>query len=525
MGIWLRFANIERQVYSIEETATSLRLSGYTEREIKSEVFQGQVVGSDRLKVYQSFNSERDLNHTINGLITEEPQLPPLYYILLHYWSSWLGDSPGVIRSLSAVISLLAFPGLYWLCWELFRQPLVAWTGVGLMAVSPIFVLYAREARLYSLWIVIILFATAALLRALRFNKPLHWVFYTFCLSLGFYTTPLFFLVAIAHAVYLIGTQKAIFSQVIINYLLASLTAVIIFSPWLFFIITNFNSSYNSTSWTERVIPLPLLLASFLINLVYSFLDVPSSIIWKYLTPFYSLPEMVLLIVCLAIIFLIVYSFYFLWSRSSVKTWLLVWSLAIVTSLIFLIPDLFFGGIRSVIPRFQMPLYISILISVAYLISVTTICGTPKIKQKYWRIIAIALISGSVISSVFITQSDIWWNKYFNIDNSKLATIINQPAHPLVISDAGSSNYLNILSLNHLLESKVNFQLLPLNATLTIPDYFQDIFLLNPSSDLKAIIQKKLNYQIDLVYDGGQENPWQSDITLYKLCVNCVDAK
>src|SRR5687767_288073 len=35
---------------------------------------------------------------------------PPLYYILLHYWTHWFGDTPNALRSLSALTSTLAIP-------------------------------------------------------------------------------------------------------------------------------------------------------------------------------------------------------------------------------------------------------------------------------------------------------------------------------------------------------------------------------------------------------------------------------
>ena len=62
------------------------------------------------------------------------------------------------IRSLSALISLLIFPCIYWLCRELFNVPLsVPGVAIALMAISPIQLVYAQEAREYILWLVTII--------------------------------------------------------------------------------------------------------------------------------------------------------------------------------------------------------------------------------------------------------------------------------------------------------------------------------------------------------------------------------
>lgn len=74
---------------------------------------------------------------------------PPLFYILLHAWIEWLGDSPGALRSLSAVTSTLAIPLYGWSTRRL------GGAGVGiiatlLLAISPFHIRYAQEVRMYG---------------------------------------------------------------------------------------------------------------------------------------------------------------------------------------------------------------------------------------------------------------------------------------------------------------------------------------------------------------------------------------
>jgi uncharacterized membrane protein len=85
--------------------------------------FQGKTISvEDWQRKYQQINLEKTWLDTVKGLATEEPQLSPLYFILARFWVQLFGPQVAAVRSLSAGISLLVFPRVYWLCWELFRS-------------------------------------------------------------------------------------------------------------------------------------------------------------------------------------------------------------------------------------------------------------------------------------------------------------------------------------------------------------------------------------------------------------------
>jgi uncharacterized membrane protein len=164
LGIFFRFANLGKKVYWIDESYTSLRMSGYTESELIQQVADGQVRNIKDLQKYQRINSEKTVVDTVKGLALEEPQITPLYFVATRFWVQLFGDSVAVTRSMSAVFSLLALPCMYWLCLELFESSLTAWLAVSLLAVSPFQIVYAQEARPYSLFVLMILLSGAALL-------------------------------------------------------------------------------------------------------------------------------------------------------------------------------------------------------------------------------------------------------------------------------------------------------------------------------------------------------------------------
>ena len=211
IGIFFRFVNLDRKFYWIDETYTSLRVSGYTEAQIIKKISYKQIVLPSDLQKYQQINSEHNLTHTLHSLVTEDPQHPPMYYILARWWAQWFGSSVTAMRSLAAVISLLVFPAIYWLAWELFESSTVAWMAIAIFAISPYHILFAQEARQYSLWTLTTILSSAALLRATRATDEnqnptrlvYHWTIYALMTAMGLSTHLLFVCVAAAHAIYI----------------------------------------------------------------------------------------------------------------------------------------------------------------------------------------------------------------------------------------------------------------------------------------------------------------------------------
>ena len=248
LTIFFRLAHPGQRIYWYDESFTSLAISGHTLDEVKQEVFHGEIINISALDKYQHINPDRGVGDTINYLVTSDPQHPPLYYSMVRLWAQIFGDSIGGVRSLSAVISLLIFPSIYWLCLELFSAPIVAWVALLLIAVSPLEVFFAQEARQYCLWMVTILLSTAALLRAMRRDTKVSWALYTLTLTLSFYTHLLSALVAFAHGIYVAIRQKFSFHKTSINYLVSAIISLLLFIPWLTILISKFNTALKLTT-------------------------------------------------------------------------------------------------------------------------------------------------------------------------------------------------------------------------------------------------------------------------------------
>lgn len=502
LGIFFRFFNLDKKVYWLDETYTSLRISGYTTSELSqhiTQVFDGHVFGVENFKndlqEYQYINSKNGLIDTIKSLAVEDPQHSPLYYIMARYWVQWLGNSVAAIRSLSALISLLVFPCIYWLCLELFGSSLVGWIAVVLIAVSPFHVLYAQEAREYSLWTVTILLSSASLLHAMRLKTKLSWGTYAATVALGFYTYPFSGLVTIGHGIYVASIERFRLSKTLANYLLASLVGLLASAPWLLVIIFNLRRFYGTTVWTVNESELPLVKV-WLQNLSYAFFDVDSGELQSQFA--YDNPLTYFLL--LTPLILVVYSVYFLCRKTPKKILLFILTLMGVTALILALPDLVLGGQRTTIARYLIPCYLGIQLAVAYLLAhqISSISVTILRRQKLWQLITMVLLSGGVLSCTIISQAESSWNKLTEPYTPQVARIINQANQPLVISDDQLIHKVNrLLCLSYLLEPKVQLGLdIP-----KIPDGFSDVFLYDPAEAWRHKFEKE--YKIEPIYKRG----------------------
>ena len=450
LGICFRFVNLDHKVYWFDETFTSLRSAGYTEAEIVEHFHQTAVIKATDLQTFQQVAPERSLADTLYSLSVEDLQHPPLYYVLSNIWIRHIGSSIKAMRTLPALLSLLAFPCMYWLCWELFvaqgefLSALPAWIGVGLVAVSPFHVLYAQESRQYSLWSVTTLLATASLLWALRTKTAISWVGYALSLTLSFYTFLFSGLVAIAHGIYVLGTTNARITKPVIAYCMASLVAVVLFAPWAWKIAMNIEQAQAVTSWTANKLTPIALVASWASILGRLFYDQEGNIFHR--------------LIQLGIIVLIGVAFYTLCRRTPRSVWSLVVLLTGVLALTLMIPDLVFGGLRSVVPRFLIPSLLGIQIAVAYLLAFKLVNSEGTDHPTWWRWMTGAVLTAGIVSCLVLLQEPVWWVKTLNKENPSVAEIINQVDRPLVLSDAETGD---LLSLSYLLDEDTDLLIRP----------------------------------------------------------------
>ncbi|GAB4541816.1 MAG: hypothetical protein Tsb0014_34010 [Pleurocapsa sp.] len=489
LGLFFRVAHLETKIFWVDEVATAVRVSGYTIPEVSNTLAQQDIVDRDYILQYQQVNSDRDLVDVVNAL-RKSPEHAPLYFLIARFWLELWGDSITAIRSLSVVFSLLVFPCLYWLCWELFQDKTISWLGVMLMSVSPFYAAYAQEARPYSLWTVAILIMTASLVRATKTNNFSSWLLYGLSLVFNFYTSLFSIFIAIAQGFYLLFIPSKSKLDLFKKYLLTLTISFVTFAPWLLTILQNLWLMHDNTSWMRSTLNVANIIAVWIGTILLIFGDLPISpdaepikiaillVItlilliavfnlssrWQQLnkrsqqiigyTGIFSfcsimpifffgkehLPSYLYLdpvtaigaIVALFILILSAYSLYFLITNTHRNIWLLIITLIISIPLPLVLADIINQGQSSATPRYLIPLQLGIQTAAAYTLATQLKNSYQKsVKtQTFWQIIIIGFLTLGVFSCSRNLNQSPMYQKGRNINNPAIAQIINRSATP-----------------------------------------------------------------------------------------------
>lgn len=485
VGLVLRFAALDRAVYWYDETITSVRIAGYTKEQVE-DFFQpaGRLVAPAELAPLQR-SGDRPWAATLQSLAQETPDQVPLYYLLLRAWTWVAGDSVGAIRAFSALISLLVFPMLALFCGEWLRDwpraRSVTALAIGLLAVSPIHVVYAREARGYSLAVVLALGAGWALLRALRLSAAGRsrraWAVYSAIVALNLYGhLPLALGIAAQGAyVALVGwlgrsTQGlAPMRRQLLAWGGSMLAAAIAFSPWIVCWLTY----RKPMGWIERDLTFGTLIQRWALNFSAIALD------WQAVfdRPLFDISSdtdpIILTWQWLPIGLLVAAVGASLWRLvrvTPVHIWLLpvTWG---AIALPFALLDAIDGGQRSTIARYFLPAYLALGLVLAFGCSE----GFAQRRSRAWAVGAIGLLwVVGLWSSGRAAVADTWWNKYSSYDDPAIAQQVSRLDPPVVVS----GNALRLLTLA---------RRLPPTARL--------VYLDKPEATLPATIQQAIAYR------------------------------
>ncbi|HEY9818789.1 MAG TPA: glycosyltransferase family 39 protein [Candidatus Obscuribacterales bacterium] len=509
IGILFRFGNLGKKVYWIDETYTSLRISGYGEQELITQTYTGEVITVADLQSFQKLGPDRTWTDTLKSL-SESPQHPPLYFLLGRLWIQIWGASPATVRSLSALLSLLTFPALYWLGRELFESSTPRWLAIACVAVSPFHVLYAQEARQYSLWTALTIASGAALLGAMRLTQAtvppqrrwLAWSTYTLLLATSFYTFLLTGLVAIAHGVFIgIRTWQKRKRSLLLSYLVATTSAILLFAPWLWVMINHAQRVSNTAAWANERFSLDWLILRWLLYPINQFLDL--NLGDRYLTS----PAILLMV---AMVALIVYAVIVVAREAPPLTAQFILVTTAVPALILILPDLLLGGQRSGTARYMIPVYIGLQLAVVYALSLRLETST----RARWQLITLGVLASGIVSCGISSQATLWWTKSpdKHQHNHRIVAALSQSDRPLVISDDSTELSTcfacRMLTLSYDLPPETRLQLVRSPQIPVLPSDRPDVFVISPSRRLVRRLEDQ-GYTSRLVFEADRVWFWQ----------------
>ncbi|WAL58958.1 glycosyltransferase family 39 protein [Thermocoleostomius sinensis A174] len=536
IGVGFRLIHLDRKIYWHDEVYTSMRAAGYTRREIDQALFQNALVAAPDLQTFQQLKPGSTNADTIRSLMIEDPQHPPLYFLMARYWMQWFGSSMTASRSLPAIVGLLGLPLMGLLALEVFASPTVALLATALLALSPFDVLFAQTARQYSLLTTVIIASSWLLLRWVRQVTWPRWTWYMLSVAIGLYVHPFFALTIIAHSTYILlmaiqgqpcqtppqveslypqsshqpgveASHSSPFrssvarglSRIITwittwrwsfmgRFLLAIVAALVLYFPWILVLSGNYQRASATTNWTRAEVGFDYLAKLWTLSFTALFNDIDFGFN-NFLTYLFRLPHLLLILVALYAVYR--------WTAKSAKCFIL--TSVFVPFLLLVLPDLLLGGKRSAVSRYLIASYPGVQLAVTCLIGM----GLNHIRssvQRFWQWALCVSLMISIISCGISAQAQTWWNKDLSYYNAEVAAQVNaaaQTASPVVISDMGDdfTNMGDLISLSYELQDTVRLLLVSQPPDFSqLPDT-DSIFVWRPSHQLQTELEKTWNLQ------------------------------
>ncbi|PLS67655.1 MAG: glycosyl transferase family 39 [Cyanobacteria bacterium M5B4] len=459
LGIFFRFYNLDRKIYWHDEVYTIFRSAGFTRDEIDRELFTNQLIPSRELLKYLDIKPKSSIGDTIRSLVTEDPQHPPLYFVINRFWMQLFGNSTFSLRFLPALISLISLPLIYYLTLETFRS----WTNtetstqasfmsliaVALLALSPVDILFAQTVRQYSSLTLGIIASAYFLIKALRLSRLFNWIYFSLSVAFSLYIHPFFALNLIAFGLFVILLEQ----KKLLSFLIFSSIALIPYSPWIVVMLSNLTRVTSTTNWATIDVGFDYLAKLWTLSFTSLFfdLDVGFNNIFTYLLR-------------LPFLLVIIGSVFYLFKNTPQKTSFFVFFSAFIPFLILVSADLVLGGKRSAVTRYLISCFPFVQIVVAHLLSklITT-------RKTIGLTITALVFIGSISSVVVSSQADTWWNKDLSYNNASHIKIVNQQKEPIVISDLGNdfTNTGDLIAMSPRFNDDVSLLLLSADYPLT----------------------------------------------------------
>jgi uncharacterized membrane protein len=492
IGVIFRFANLDRIIYWGDEVYSSIRSFGYTTTEIYQTIAQHPVITAATLQQFQQLDPDRGLGAILHSLAVEDAHVTPLYFLLANLWSTLFGTSVIGIRSLSVLCGVALVPVVYWLAIELFARRRVALCAAALVAISPVQLLFAQEARMYALWALLMITAGAALLRAIRRNTWGSWLGFGLAASASLYTH---FLAAIPLGGYVLYTivlhwrDRPVMQRLFTT---ASLT-VLSFCPWVWVFLIR--QVVEQEDGTQKPFSLSEAAKNWFSLFRRLFIDVNTTLQDSW-------PDALLLIsISLFCGTIVAIALFRLQQETPIRTWLFV------GLLIAGLPIGLFGqSLHGVLPsRYMLPSYVGLQLAIGYLLGTRLDWrgSLPRPHRWIWASSLVVLVLIGVISNGTHAQAASWWNKSFSECNPAIADRINQSPRPLVISDGTGGPFFdhalsNIISVARIVKPDTPFQIGTEAQPIDIAaGDFSDRFILTPSKNLRESLQAKYGDRLE----------------------------
>lgn len=468
-GALARPYELDRMVVWHDEVFTAVRVFGHSQGQISREVFSARELPAAALLAYQRPAPDKGWGDTFAAL-KEHPEHAPLYYLSARLGADLAGDPLTALRGTSAVLGVLLIPAVFWLARELLEDRKAAWIAAALVAVSPLHLLYAQEARQYALWTVLVAAASAAFLRALRRCDASGWVLYAVLAAVGLWSHALTVLALAAHGAYGVLTSggRAGLAAFLRPWLAALALALLLFSPWVLVMIAGAEEVQRFTGWMQRPISAERIFEAWGMHLVRVFADLPAAGRWLLLG-----------LVPLA---------WVLWRLGRAAPWRVTLFLGLLLAAFasaLLLPDLVLGGSRSLHPRYVLPGFLASTLAAAWVLARGW--DAPGRGRRLGARAGLVLVLLLGLGSQWqILAAETWWSKNYSGENRRVAARVNAAERPLVLGSDSGVGLGELISLAYDLDPEVRVWGEPPGSGARVPAGYASLFAVTPSGELRA---------------------------------------
>lgn len=160
---------------------------------------------------------------------------PPLYHLILKFWTSLFGFSEIAARSLSVFAGVATVYIVYLIGREIKNEKLGLMSAL-FLATAPLHIYYSQEARMYSLATFFVVLLVYFFLKILKTDKIFHWFLFTLTLILTLYTDYLPYLILIPLNVYAFWQLENLKPKFLVKWLTSQLISFTFLLPWLPFL-------------------------------------------------------------------------------------------------------------------------------------------------------------------------------------------------------------------------------------------------------------------------------------------------
>jgi len=487
-GVALRFAGLGHKLYTNDEATTSVHVSGHTLADFLGAAAAGQIkTAADALR-YQQVDPATGPADVVRSLAVEDPQHPPLFYVLERRWEGIAGASVAARRSLPALFGVLGILTAYAFGCTLVDSRRYGLVLAALVAVSPFHILYAQQAREYSLWTVFVFASSAVLLRALRPAPDRRlWAAFAALTAAGLYTDVLYLYTLLAQGLYVVIAYRRDFRRGALPFAGGAGLGLVAFAPWLAALVTHAGTVTNN-AYLGAPLPAQALALKWLFNLGAVFYDL--DFVW-HASALIVLPILALAAFGIAQL---------LRRRPGAARYVL--ALGLVTLAAFLVPDLVRHESRSTAARYLIPTWLALEAAVAF--AVWTLLRSDKRSARVAAVAVLAFLLGcGIVSGAVSASREVWWGDGSVASIGPIARIVRTARPPVTVIFRDDQPIWNFapMELANEVSPETRLQLLTGDALPVVQPSGGTDLLLDPSARLrKALVAR--GARLSLLYAG-----------------------